>query len=613
LVAQESTVKQDLAELRDELLPALVAEGGGLVMTKGSTTLTIRLRANPYFFQSQKESARLHFDSGAKLLLYCDDKLNRVSNVQIDDPKWSSLLATKELEGADKGIILNEAYGLSADDQITLTLKLMALGEPRLTSLRIRCQDVNKGSENFTLRVPLFVGPLLAVDDTLALTGQLGLGQPPDEGEAPLRLFKDDGWNFTLEDDDKSAFRIGSADAKSADGMTHFVARDGGVEIGGFETDKDTSISLRSAEAKHVGIRFQQGRVDKGFVLGTTEVISTVETAGKVESSKNQPSSAEQILLDMDWETFCHWFEEYMSTYELDADDDPLDAGEELKDRLYRHFDDEEIEVDTDLAAALGRIVDIFIDQGSDEYSVLSAIDEYKMEISRSTSGNKSISKRGNARSSGFLLSHESPGQSPSKRTDLFIDEKNGNIGVGTVQPTAELHVQGRIKDETGWVMPKGAIIMWTGDKAPEGWTLCDGTKGAPNLQSRFIVGIGPGNNLAKEQSDSLSAYGVGKKGGREYVPLTTDHLANHSHVVTDPSHTHQVINKDTQKGYGHGHGFETQGASYTPATQNSSLPANSRVQADSQRTGISIKSAGKGKAHENLPPYYALAFIMKL
>lgn len=48
--------------------------------------------------------------------------------------------------------------------------------------------------------------------------------------------------------------------------------------------------------------------------------------------------------------------------------------------------------------------------------------------------------------------------------------------------------------------IPSGVIVMWSGSIAaiPEGWTLCDGTAGTPDLRNRFVFGAGgkagPGN-----------------------------------------------------------------------------------------------------------------------
>jgi len=52
----------------------------------------------------------------------------------------------------------------------------------------------------------------------------------------------------------------------------------------------------------------------------------------------------------------------------------------------------------------------------------------------------------------------------------------NGNVGIGTTNPTAALEVQtGRIKDKTGFVMPVGTILPYGGKEVPIGWLECNG------------------------------------------------------------------------------------------------------------------------------------------
>ena len=52
-------------------------------------------------------------------------------------------------------------------------------------------------------------------------------------------------------------------------------------------------------------------------------------------------------------------------------------------------------------------------------------------------------------------------------------------------------------------VIPKGTIVLWSGTIAtiPNGWVLCDGTNGTPDLRNRFVVGAG-------------GEYSVGSTGG---------------------------------------------------------------------------------------------------
>lgn len=48
-----------------------------------------------------------------------------------------------------------------------------------------------------------------------------------------------------------------------------------------------------------------------------------------------------------------------------------------------------------------------------------------------------------------------------------------------------------------GWGggVPAGAIVLWSGTVAaiPNGWALCDGTQGTPDLRDRFVVGLDVG------------------------------------------------------------------------------------------------------------------------
>jgi microcystin-dependent protein len=133
-----------------------------------------------------------------------------------------------------------------------------------------------------------------------------------------------------------------------------------------------------------------------------------------------------------------------------------------------------------------------------------------------------------------------------------------------------------KINFETALV-PVGGIIMWSGSTAsiPTGWALCNGANGTPNLQDRFIVGAGSG-------------YGVGATGGANSVTLTINEMPTHSHTL--------LASSATDGGSGTGWRWESNSA-YRPATVN----------------GTNIGNAGGDQAHENRPPYYALAFIMRV
>lgn len=122
-----------------------------------------------------------------------------------------------------------------------------------------------------------------------------------------------------------------------------------------------------------------------------------------------------------------------------------------------------------------------------------------------------------------------------------------------------------------------GIIVMWSGaiDSIPNGWVLCDGNNNTPDLRNRFIVGAG-------------DEYNVNNIGGSANVTLTTAQI---------PSHLHS--------------------AEYsTGSTLSGDSSTKTFVTSISQNSGsrsFSTTTAGSGESHENRPPYYALAYIMKI
>jgi len=138
-----------------------------------------------------------------------------------------------------------------------------------------------------------------------------------------------------------------------------------------------------------------------------------------------------------------------------------------------------------------------------------------------------------------------------------------------------------------GVAIPPGTILMWSGSVSniPQGWALCDGTNGTPDLRDRFIVGAGGG-------------YAVGATGGAATVTLTVEQMPSHSHGVNDPGHGHYCV----------GSGSYVLGSTLYAGGSGTSWMLTSV-----SLTGITIQNTGGGQAHENRPPYYALCYIMKL
>lgn len=143
--------------------------------------------------------------------------------------------------------------------------------------------------------------------------------------------------------------------------------------------------------------------------------------------------------------------------------------------------------------------------------------------------------------------------------------------------------------------VPSGLISMWSGtiSTIPTGWYLCNGSNGTPDLRNKFIVGA---------DADSTSIAKTTITGTATQTGGTKDAIVvSHSHTITDPQHSHTALsgNYVVDGTYG--------GAPYGPGTLGGRAPTTS-----SSSTGISINSTGSDGTNQNLPPYYALAFIMK-
>ena len=144
--------------------------------------------------------------------------------------------------------------------------------------------------------------------------------------------------------------------------------------------------------------------------------------------------------------------------------------------------------------------------------------------------------------------------------------------------------------------IPAGIITLWSGaiGSIPSGWNLCDGTNGTPDLRDRFIVGAG--NNYA------VAAIG----GTADAIVVAHTHTA--TSVVTDPGHVHATLpSASAQRGLDNG-GCASLTAGSEKGSENPTASAT---------TGITVattnQSTGTSGTGQNLPPYYALAYIQKL
>ena len=138
--------------------------------------------------------------------------------------------------------------------------------------------------------------------------------------------------------------------------------------------------------------------------------------------------------------------------------------------------------------------------------------------------------------------------------------------------------------------IPSGGIIIWSGSSAsiPSGWVLCNGSNSTPDLRDRFVVGAG-------------STYSVGGTGGSANA-IVVSHTHTATSTVTDPGHTHSIRNDNNNN-----NGIIPNGGD---GSNSSTTTVNSATTGIT--VGTTVASAGSSGTNANLPPYYALCYIMK-
>jgi hypothetical protein len=166
-----------------------------------------------------------------------------------------------------------------------------------------------------------------------------------------------------------------------------------------------------------------------------------------------------------------------------------------------------------------------------------------------------------------------------------------------------------------GSTLPRGAIIMWTENTAPPGWTVCDGSQrdggqgpASPNLVNSFIIGADPsysGGFTAPVGSSGgnaelhavLVSTGANWKGTTDGTVLTVAQLPDldtriNIKLSSNPGNSTASVATGTGSGI-----------NYTTPMSTSGTLQQSHVHT------FKIQTSGTGA---NIPPYYALVYLIK-
>ena len=179
----------------------------------------------------------------------------------------------------------------------------------------------------------------------------------------------------------------------------------------------------------------------------------------------------------------------------------------------------------------------------------------------------------------------------------------------------------------TNALVPVKGIIMFSGTAAevPANWSLCDGSNGTPDLRNKFVISSQSYDSGDNRWETTVTGTGTATGGSKD------SHLPSHTHgisssgnaILTDNGHNHGITDN------GHDHGVRAArdiGGNTDDGGAPDERVTEQNFTTDTQTTGISInnnttgitlsgstESQGSSNLNQNLPPYFALAFIMRV
>lgn len=205
-------------------------------------------------------------------------------------------------------------------------------------------------------------------------------------------------------------------------------------------------------------------------------------------------------------------------------------------------------------------------------------------------------------------------------RTAKFSDTGNYNW-YDFVQVLTNKQLQQKIESITGDI--PGIVKMWSGriDRIPADYKLCDGALltindypelfenigvsfggngtsnfSLPDIRGRFVVGYDSSN-------PDYNVISKDKVGGIDKVTLTVNEIPEHDHVKNT------LFNKLSAKAGD----IDDQSTPGSIDQDNAAREYNVGSMSEDRWRDATIQKVGGGKSHENRPPYYVLAYVIKV
>ena len=240
-------------------------------------------------------------------------------------------------------------------------------------------------------------------------------------------------------------------------------------------------------------------------------------------------------------------------------------------------------------------------------------------------------------------------GQKGEAGADNSTKGQKGEVGAGTKGQKGEGGSGGSDgsdgdKGQKGEVgtdanLPVATIVAYGGSSAPSGWQICNGGSSStsalqaivgsnvPDLRNRFIVGAGSGGNYSPNDTggsaDAVLVSHTHNLQNHVHGVSLTSSTNTHNHGISDPGHFHTTNDYVARSNYAEPRNFGvgTDGNLNSTGNTNSkttgiTINNDSHSHTVSGNTGTpssnTTDTLGESATNKNLPPYYALIYIIK-